>query len=126
MKIPGSNTIVSALVAAFASKTACRKLPEPVSFVLVTTKVSAAAAATELIKINVLNVSAFVSDLVVVILPVLRGAVVYQPKAPSNDQSRQKFFKERRPWMSLGGLRLTLLFQLRKKAVIDSWQPVTA
>lgn len=43
LKTPASKTIVSAPAAAFASKTAWRKLPAPVLLVLVTVKVAAVA-----------------------------------------------------------------------------------
>ena len=54
-----SNTIVSALAAAFASKTACRKLPAPLSFVFVTVKVAAEALIAEIAKIKTAIVKAF-------------------------------------------------------------------
>ena len=44
LKTPASKTIVSALpAAAFASKTACRRLPAPLLLVFVTVKVAAVA-----------------------------------------------------------------------------------
>ncbi len=62
-----SNKIVSEPAAAFESKTACRKLPGPVSFVLVTVKVAAVSWHAAPIKMSMLVASAFGNDLVVVI-----------------------------------------------------------
>jgi hypothetical protein len=94
LKTAASNTIVSAPAAANVSKTAWRKLPAPVSFVLVTVNVAAAALIPEQARITRHVAITLLNDLVFVIFGLFRCG--YQPKAPMDRRTRQKSFREKK------------------------------